>query len=955
MILRKLIALLWSYISVVNRFNVQLNDVSRALISVDGFVDPEACYTAIEESISKNKDGDRKMNQEDYVEFVQAYGPIGFLDDATVFKELPLILQSTFYYIACLCKIDPKDESCCKGSNAGIDTSGSFSEETPTVAEQSYLFLVCSQTSTSIDRVIQSTAPSQAPILLSTVPSAAPTLDVSAPSTVTGSLSPTWNSGNDTTTREDVSITYSIGIQGKATFDEYNEELISAMDSLAPEVLQEIRRRRLRVGRRLQSVQLPTSIANHTLIDCPLKFNISGDSCENITASIILLFQPSEPNRNEVVATFQETLSMAIWNGQLEEFLTSDTVYILDKNAIPPDDNTPGDGSQVGNITIAVIGSLVVIAAAAFFVTRRRGSDTDESSELHPVNVNNLALDKGPGDDAQKITQNVGSAEVDISSTVKKKTVAVDDVDPENLDINRVDDLSIAGEMSSIENGDASSSNAGSSGWSSSAGIDSMNTDSADGLDFEKSPIASIGSTHLPLVDDQTRFCKIERPVVTNNSPNIPSVTRDDLDSAIEAGDWAAVGATAALLAATSDSQSFSSKSEQHTGTRSISGSSVSSLDVARAAELDHLVDAGDWEGVVLAAAKYEGDESKESLPSASISGSESRSNPDTAVADSSISSSKGLKRKEYRVTVEDLVRRVVPEEIQNVDEMMLQFRGREDELIETLRTMQERAVAQKARHSSQRAAKQQAKLISATAKTEAEPNLHANKSKSIGIGFVSSVPTVKSLGTGEIGITKSTGKNNQPAKQSALEDAIYAGDWDAVGAAATLLKDSTSKVSAPSSDEINQFSDEISTDDSSVAESNDLAEVADELQELIDSGDWNGVVRAAGAAKSDEQKAESNESKRIRRLKHLHDEQEALAQAEIWSAIAEQSKQEAETTDQNAASAAQWAIDRSLNALVEAELNGINDQSTVGTDGDSTSRERRKDDYDDESGGNEV
>ena len=37
-----------------------------------------------------------------------------------------------------------------------------------------------------------------------------------------------------------------------------------------------------------------------------------------------------------------------------------------------------------------------------------------------------------------------------------------------------------------------------------------------------------------------------------------------------------------------------------------------------------------------------------------------------------------------------------VPEEKDNVDEMMMQFRGREEELVETLRSMQERQVAQK-------------------------------------------------------------------------------------------------------------------------------------------------------------------------------------------------------------------------------------------------------------------
>ena len=55
-------------------------------------------------------------------------------------------------------------------------------------------------------------------------------------------------------------------------------------------------------------------------------------------------------------------------------------------------------------------------------------------------------------------------------------------------------------------------------------------------------------------------------------------------------------------------------------------------------------------------------------------------------------------KVQEIRSEVKSLVRRVVPEKIDNVDEMMLQFKGREEELVETLRTMQERPVAQKAR-----------------------------------------------------------------------------------------------------------------------------------------------------------------------------------------------------------------------------------------------------------------
>jgi hypothetical protein len=56
---------------------------------------------------------------------------------------------------------------------------------------------------------------------------------------------------------------------------------------------------------------------------------------------------------------------------------------------------------------------------------------------------------------------------------------------------------------------------------------------------------------------------------------------------------------------------------------------------------------------------------------------------------------------------VEALVRVVVPEEINNVDVMMNQFRGREAELVSTLRNMQERSVAQRARASVHKSANQ--------------------------------------------------------------------------------------------------------------------------------------------------------------------------------------------------------------------------------------------------------
>mmetsp|Transcript_7140 Transcript_7140/g.12423 ORF Transcript_7140/g.12423 Transcript_7140/m.12423 type:complete len:83 (+) Transcript_7140:106-354(+) len=57
----------------------------------------------------------------------------------------------------------------------------------------------------------------------------------------------------------------------------------------------------------------------------------------------------------------------------------------------------------------------------------------------------------------------------------------------------------------------------------------------------------------------------------------------------------------------------------------------------------------------------------------------------------------------EIREEVQNLVRRVVPDEIDHVDAMMVQFEGRESELVETLRTMLERQVAQGARTQSKK------------------------------------------------------------------------------------------------------------------------------------------------------------------------------------------------------------------------------------------------------------
>ena len=100
-----------------------------------------------------------------------------------------------------------------------------------------------------------------------------------------------------------------------------------------------------------------------------------------------------------------------------------------------------------------------------------------------------------------------------------------------------------------------------------------------------------------------------------------------------------------------------------------------------------------------------EGDVDELSLPKTATPGSSSASSSSA----SHVSQQDKQQANAYRVEVESLVRRVVPDEIDNIDDIMEQFAGREEELIETLRVMQEKSIAQRARAAVQRSAKREA------------------------------------------------------------------------------------------------------------------------------------------------------------------------------------------------------------------------------------------------------
>jgi len=385
---------------------------------------------------------------------------------------------------------------------------------------------------------------------------------------------------------------------------------------------------------------------------------------------------------------------------------------------------------------------------------------------------------------------------------------------------------------------------------------------------------------------------------------------KDELYRAIKLGDWSLVGATAAIIA--QSPTDFLTAQVDTSNSSGFSSDNSNIIDAEKAAELDRLVENGDWEGVVLAAAKYEAESDKDGGTEGSASNSEghkfldSRSHASQGDANSTNSpsistASNNLKRAEIRAEVEALVRRVVPDEIDNVDEMMHQFRGREEELLETLRTMQERSIAARQREANRRNAKREARK---TAKSN-KPPLGRKASEDLSSSFYSATSKIDSDDPSR----QSNQESNTTPSRVALDNAIQIGDWEAVGKTATLLCEES--VSS-GSDYHSVQSTENRSLGSSLMSATDTARAA-ELEDLIDKGDWSGVVAAASRftvadkhkrrVKGDESISKDSgfddsvsQSTEAKKEKTLKEEEDALAQAEIWMTIAAQSKNQNST-----------------------------------------------------------
>mgnify|MGYP000249112105 CR=1 FL=1 len=278
---------------------------------------------------------------------------------------------------------------------------------------------------------------------------------------------------------------------------------------------------------------------------------------------------------------------------------------------------------------------------------------------------------------------------------------------------------------SSKDGNSSASSSTGSSGWSSDAGLSSIDassltTDNTDGQQSGMIPeLAAIGNASAQVPGSPYSSSKPTFVPVDDDDRGTPAPTRKDLDDAIQAGNWKSVGATAALLSKTPH------KSDDDFNA---SNFSVTSHEKHQMNELEQLVEAGNWDAVMAAATRYE---------NASDHGSFDRSYMDSQHSGDMTNKPSP---EEMRAEIEELVMTVVPDELENLDEMLLQFRGREEELVKTLHTMRRHSVEETS-------TKQQSTASEGEEEDDVEMSLGASSHRSSLSVFESDAPSISTAG----------------------------------------------------------------------------------------------------------------------------------------------------------------------------------------------------------------
>jgi len=994
-------------------------------------------------------------------------------------QALPLSITETFNHLACLkCENvfgDESDGRCCiYHDETGFIINLGDVKNPKTSKDNLYIFFVCSDTKARVDDLFAPFGTSS-PELTSEPPS----LSLSSQPTT---LMPSTN--NKIATEVSFMLENTAGLTAADLTNNVNGEmdgLLDAYDVTVKRVVTSmdellIRRRMGERGRNLgEMTVLSTHITDVVDESCPAGSEENAN-CLNMLGHASIEVQGLDPPTAK--KKVEEEILKAIESG-LPGWPTERAIPITPGRAMSTE-------AIVGIASGAVI--LSVCALAALFTNHKRREHEKMEDDIESTFA---ASPRG-----SDVTSNLGASPAKYGKSSTRKTLVTDfsslSGDEEDASNTLSSNEGVPKLSFSMEESLESSSNAGSSGWSSSAGMSSLNTVSVDSADqgYNLAMIGAASNIHNRFQNEDNsnnnkfyRDARFDPNLSDGNDSNDDSLSNKfsqmaRLNTQIETKDWAAVGATAAILAQSeSGSSNHSLSSDRFTvGSDSLTSNSIEQ-------EFNRMVAVEDWNGIVIAASKIEAGEmsdresdrsSKQGEDSASFrsanpslgdtsgsyaSASEGLTNnsskslisdslsvgsysgtpsvPSTGTGHGSESPGKIQRRAEIRTEVEELVRRVVPEEIDNVDEMMKQFRGREEELVETLRTMQERSIAQREREEMRRNAKREARksvrkngnvavdsavfrsALGARSEGLPPPVPSAAPTRGAVTGFAAmahqkeaihkdknSVSSVSELSNVSSPMRKKDGITTKISPESLshtpdfdngsvssklssprridLERAIAVGDWDAVGEAAIKMGEGS----------ISSATDLRSVDDSTTLESEEKASLnsgsklseinstdftqrASELEALIDRGDWNAVVAAAGRFSAADRQSSSKDgvsetdssalqekhtisdsltsgtgsgsgwrlpflggskrslgsnlrtkksgkngsvSDRRKNRKTSKEEEDALAQAEIWMEIANQSKSNGAPDAKGASDAADWAISRSYTALRNAE-----------------------------------
>jgi len=723
--------------------------------------------------------------------------------------------------------------------------------------------------------------------------------------------------------------------------NEYIPDLQTSLDKLAGEISASLNDADDTRFRRKLTISVDQSVVNGVISEnCP-DTEPSNDRCEEVSASVGMYVTTDDPEASK--EQMEEAADTAVDDGRLQEILDSinseTPVRILSNSTINGEDpvnrgsNTDGGGSQslrarpiVGFVAVGLLAILLI----SMFLARRNKRSTENEAYVKPpyelADEDNLALKPEEGELHVVDTGANGESNIVSSSSSPVSSQDSSYATAGSGGVTRITAAAIeTGQAgSSTRYMDQDSTSTGSSGWSSHDGLSSVDESSHTSDDVEnllRSVDARRGATQARILTATSLPSEYSNRDIGNNSSRDAdgdeiASSFSDLDQAIHRGDWAAVGITAALLASRS--------------TESMSSGGQLIIHAAhRAAKRDRLVAAGDWEADVNAAARFDSEESPVAMASSPVThglqstmsvgpgpvadSTESGTLLSTSFTRKSIAGntpgtngsrdSKVNRRLEYRAKIESLVNRIMPEEAVSIDEMMVQFRGREDKLVETLQTMRERQVAKRAART--------------TVEDKTDPIIASSlRSSAVAItsGTGSSPPAFVSVdGQDDEKPVASKNPNTQGKVSNNLLSVTESGGWDQVTVAGVQIEDQ---------DDLNSENASFSTDSSTI-----------ETGAAGDAGGWANVVNAPSRQTTVDNNKNNNEEKKARHLKRLLEEEEALAQADIWTAIAEQTKNDAAVNENTGAGdAADWAIARILNALVQVRDSGqIQDSSQRG------------------------